>query len=63
MHENASKDCSLEILALEAGISSTSYAHQLKELMQITPGKYIATICLNLAHRLIVNGTRLVQNK
>jgi AraC-like DNA-binding protein len=61
MHEDASKDWSLEILALEAGMSRTSYAHQFKELMQITPGKYIETIRLNLARRLIVNGAGLKQ--
>jgi AraC-like DNA-binding protein len=44
-------------------MSRASYAHQFKELMQFTPGKYIEAIRLNLARRLIVNGTRLVQNK
>jgi AraC-like DNA-binding protein len=59
IHENASKDWSLEILALEAGMSRTSYAHQFKQLMQITPGKYVETIRLNLARRLIINGAGL----
>jgi AraC-like DNA-binding protein len=63
MNEDASEDWSLEILALKAGMSRTSYAYQFKELMQFTPGKYIEAIRLNLARRLIVNGTRLVQNK
>lgn len=61
IHEDASKDWSLEILALEAGMSRTSYAHQFKQLMQITPGKYIETIRLNLAQRLVVDGIGLKQ--
>lgn len=61
IHEDASKGWSLETLSLEAGMSRTSYAHQFKQLMQITPGKYIGTIRLNLARRLIVDGVGLKQ--
>ena len=61
IHDDASKNWSLEALALEAGMSRTSYAHQFKKLMQITPGKYIERIRLNLAHRLIVDGIGLKQ--
>jgi AraC-like DNA-binding protein len=61
IHEDASKNWSLEVLAQEAGMSRTSYAYQFKRLMQITPGKYIEWIRLNLARRLIVDGIGLKQ--
>jgi AraC-like DNA-binding protein len=59
MHEDVSKNWSLEVLADQAGMSRTSFAHQFKSLMKITPGKYLENIRLTLAHRLINDGAGL----
>jgi AraC-like DNA-binding protein len=61
MHADASKPWSLEALADVAGMSRTTYVNQFKNLMQVSPGKYLENLRLALAQRLITNGMGLKQ--
>lgn len=61
MHSDAAKPWTLEALAEEAGMSRTTFVNQFKQLMQISPGKYLENLRLALAQRLVANGLGLKQ--
>ena len=51
----------LEILANLAGMSRTSFANYFKEVMQVSPGKYLENLRLAIARQLVQNGIGLKQ--
>ena len=59
MHTDPAKPWTLEALASVAGMSRTAFATQFKQLMRSSPGKYLETLRLALAHRLVANGVGL----
>lgn len=61
MHSDAAKPWTLEALAEEAGMSRTTFVNQFKQLMQISPGKYLENLRLAMAQRLVANGLGLKQ--
>lgn len=61
MHSDAAKPWTLEALAEEAGMSRTTFVNQFKQLMQVSPGKYLENLRLALAQRLVANGLGLKQ--
>ncbi|MDP1686229.1 helix-turn-helix domain-containing protein [Hydrogenophaga sp.] len=59
MHADPASPWTLTGLALEAGMSRTSYANRFKTVMGLPPGKYLENLRLALAHRLVANGIGL----
>lgn len=61
MHGEPAHPWTLEILANLAGMSRTSFANYFKEVMQISPGKYLENLRLAIARQLIQSGLGLKQ--
>jgi AraC-like DNA-binding protein len=61
LHADAAHLWTLESLAHIAGMSRTSFANHFKEVMQISPGKYLENLRLNIARQLVANGMGLKQ--
>ncbi len=59
MHEDISKNWSLEALADVAGMSRTSFINHFKEIMQVSPGKYLESLRLAVTKRLTDSGKSL----
>ncbi len=59
MHQHPGMDWSLERLANEAGMSRTAFASTFREVMKITPGKYLSAIRLAMAKRAVEQGKGL----
>lgn len=59
MHSNINKHWSLELLAEQASMSRTTFATQFKAIMKISPGKYLETLRLCTARKLIKEGKTL----
>jgi AraC-like DNA-binding protein len=53
MHQRPSFDWTLERLSDEAGMSRTAFASAFRQVMQKTPGKYLAAIRLAIAQRAV----------
>ena len=56
MHQSPHFNWNLSALALEAGMSRTSFATAFKKAMNKTPGKYLVTLRLALARRALESG-------
>jgi AraC-like DNA-binding protein len=61
MHTKPAHPWTLEILASLAGMSRTSFANYFKDLMQVSPGKYLENLRLAIARQLVQNGLALKQ--
>lgn len=61
VHANAAHLWTLERLAQIAGMSRTSFANQFKEVMQISPGKYVENLRLTVARQMVASGMGLKQ--
>lgn len=61
LHADAAHLWTLESLAHIAGMSRTSFANHFKDVMQISPGKYLENLRLNIARQLVANGMGLKQ--
>lgn len=59
MHAKPSEAWTLEALALEAGMSRTSFANQFKRMVQVSPGKYLETLRMAIARRMVSSGESL----
>ena len=56
MHQSPHFNWNLSALALEAGMSRTSFATAFKKAMDKTPGRYLVTLRLALARRALDSG-------
>jgi transcriptional regulator GlxA family with amidase domain len=61
MHTKPSHPWTLETLADLAGMSRTSFANYFKEVMHISPGKYLENMRLAIARQLVETGLGLKQ--
>lgn len=61
MHSKPAHPWTLEILADLAGMSRTSFANSFKEVMQVSPGKYLENLRLAIARQLVQTGIGLKQ--
>jgi AraC-like DNA-binding protein len=61
MHSKPDHPWSLEILANLAGMSRTSFANRFKDVMRVSPGKYLENLRLAIARQLVQTGTGLKQ--
>jgi len=61
MHTKPAHPWTLEILANLAGMSRTSFANYFKDVMQVSPGKYLENLRLAIARRLVQTGVGLKQ--
>lgn len=61
MHANPAHPWTLEILANLAGMSRTSFAMYFKDVMQVSPGKYLENLRLAIARQLVLTGIGLKQ--
>lgn len=61
MHTKPAHPWTLEILASLAGMSRTSFANYFKEVMQVSPGKYLENLRLAIARQLVQTGLGLKQ--
>lgn len=61
MHAKPAHPWTLETLAHEAGMSRTSFANCFKEVMQVSPGKYLENLRLAIARQLVQTGVGLKQ--
>ncbi|MEO8012916.1 MAG: helix-turn-helix domain-containing protein [Polaromonas sp.] len=61
LHANTAHPWTLESLAQIAGMSRTSFATHFKEVMQISPGKYLENLRLAIAHQMVASGMGLKQ--
>jgi AraC-like DNA-binding protein len=61
MHAKPAHPWTLETLADLAGMSRTSFANYFKEVMQISPGKYLENMRLAIARKLVETGIGLKQ--
>lgn len=61
MHAKPAHPWTLETLADLAGMSRTSFANYFKEVMQISPGKYLENMRLAIARQLVDTGIGLKQ--
>lgn len=59
MHAKPAHPWTLETLADLAGMSRTSFANYFKEVMQISPGKYLENLRLSIARQLVDTGIGL----
>lgn len=59
MHQAPNLDWNLSALALEAGMSRTSFAMTFKKAMDKSPGKYLIALRLALARRALEGGKRV----
>jgi AraC-like DNA-binding protein len=61
MHTQPAHPWTLEVLANVAGMSRTSFANYFKEVMQVSPGKYLENMRLAIARQLVPTGIGLKQ--
>jgi len=61
MHTQPAHPWTLEILANLAGMSRTSFANDFKDVMQVSPGKYLEKLRLAIARQLVQTGLGLKQ--
>ncbi len=61
MHTKPSHPWTLESLADLAGMSRTSFANYFKQVMQVSPGKYLENMRLAIARQLVHTGIGLKQ--
>lgn len=61
MHDKPAHPWTLEILANLAGMSRTSFANNFKDVMQVSPGKYLENLRLAIARQLVQSGIGLKQ--
>jgi AraC-like DNA-binding protein len=61
MHTKPAHPWTLEILADLAGMSRTSFSNYFKQVMQVSPGKYLENMRLAIARQLIHTGIGLKQ--
>ena len=61
MHTKPSHPWTLETLADLAGMSRTSFANYFKQVMQVSPGKYLENMRLAIARQLVHTGIGLKQ--
>ena len=61
MHNKPAHPWTLEILANLAGMSRTSFANYFKDVMQVSPGKYLDNLRLAIARQLVQTGIGLKQ--
>lgn len=61
MHSKPAHPWTLESLASLAGMSRTSFANYFKDVMQISPGKYLENLRLAIARQLVQTGIGLKQ--
>ena len=61
MHSKPAHPWTLESLANLAGMSRTSFANYFKDVMQISPGKYLENLRLAIARQLVQTGIGLKQ--
>jgi AraC-like DNA-binding protein len=59
MHTKPAHPWTVEILAHLAGMSRTSYANNFKEVMKVSPGKYLESLRLAIARQLVQTGIGL----
>jgi AraC-like DNA-binding protein len=59
IHTKPGHPWTLEILANLAGMSRTSFANYFKDVMQVSPGKYLENLRLAIARQLVRNGIGL----
>ncbi len=59
MHAAPASPWTLASLALEAGMSRTSFAQRFKAVMDVSAGKYLENLRLALAHRMVATGIGL----
>jgi AraC-like DNA-binding protein len=59
MHADPASRWTLATLALEAGMSRTSFASRFKAVMDVSAGKYLENLRLALAHRMVATGIGL----
>ncbi|MBA4211690.1 MAG: AraC family transcriptional regulator [Polaromonas sp.] len=59
MHAEPASRWTLDTLAVEAGMSRTSFANRFKTVMGLPPGKYLENLRLTLAHRMVASGAGL----
>lgn len=59
MHSKPAHPWTLEILADLAGMSRTSFANYFKNVMQVSPGKYLENLRLAIARQLVHTGIGL----
>lgn len=61
MHTKPAHPWTLETLASLAGMSRTSFANYFKDVMQVSPGKYLENLRLAIARQLVQTGLGLKQ--
>jgi transcriptional regulator GlxA family with amidase domain len=61
MHTKPAHPWTLESLANLAGMSRTSFANNFKDMMHVTPGKYLENLRLAIARQLVQTGIGLKQ--
>jgi len=61
MHTKPAHPWTLETLANLAGMSRTSFANYFKEVMKVSPGKYLENMRLAIARQLVQSGLGLKQ--
>lgn len=61
MHSKPAHPWTLESLANLAGMSRTSFANYFKDVMQVSPGKYLENLRLAIARQLVQSGIGLKQ--
>lgn len=61
MHSKPAHPWTLESLAHLAGMSRTSFANYFKDVMQVSPGKYLENLRLAIARQLVHTGIGLKQ--
>ena len=61
MHAKPAHPWTLESLANLAGMSRTSFANYFKDVMQVSPGKYLENLRLAMARQLVQTGIGLKQ--
>jgi AraC-like DNA-binding protein len=59
IHSQPQNNWSLESLAEEAGMSRTSFANTFRSVIRQTPGKYLSTVRLAIAQRILQSGKGL----
>lgn len=59
MHTQPAHPWTLEVLASLAGMSRTSFSNYFKEVMQVSPGKYLENMRLDIARQLVQKGIGL----
>lgn len=59
MHTQPAHPWTLELLAHLAGMSRTSFANNFKEVMKVSPGKYLENLRLAIARQLVHTGIGL----